>query len=452
MVSVGLQVIYSNACEKGPVLQRFLQFLWEKIEEDNAEIDAANDRLRRQADQQTSDESTPGDSHSLMSIDHHATSSPIPIGGARTGGVQSASSPPESSSLSLLAAASKMAAELRGSLKASPTGKARRDSQTSDHLLPPTAHGPTVADPSSPLSRSSTASSTSSPSPATGGASVALSFGGPPSVVQPRQLQALSHLPTRIIFIDDRLQNCFSVYESLSAHALFDRFYNSTAPTSTATATASHRRHVPTALEVYTCHYQPIELTQHQPAPTNQTKADAAASAAATGEAGPDLELIETQIHHFLTHGEILSDPKGKEMVLQIRSAQGGQMVQAASMAAAVQIATQQLHQAQAEAAAAARERLHQTAAGASTSTSSTSSIDLPSAAGVESPSGSVSSSPVGVALVTASLPGAIMMDDCDVEATTVAIAQTTPNGEHEDVQMAVSTPRHTQQNNAHTR
>jgi hypothetical protein len=50
---------------------------------------------------------------------------------------------------------------------------------------------------------------------------------------------------------------------------------------------------------------------------------DAASSAAAAEkEQGPDLELIETQIHHFLTHGEILNDQKGRDMVALIRQAE----------------------------------------------------------------------------------------------------------------------------------
>ena len=79
---------------------------------------------------------------------------------------------------------------------------------------------------------------------------------------------------------------------------------------------------------MFTCHYAPPELAALHAPPTNQTRVDAAASAAAAAaaaaaatseDAAPDIELIEAQIHHFLTHGEILNDSRGRALLQQLR-------------------------------------------------------------------------------------------------------------------------------------
>jgi len=348
-------VIYTNATDKGPVLSRFLEFLWQSIEEDNHDVLAQNaanvaayeravqahaiavaqanaaqlqrkqppssspslDDLAGQlassstgaaASQQSSDSNANPSPQAMMS---HAVSNPIPIQSAMSTGLgaaaaaaaaqhmapQSTPSPPDGH-LSLLHAAGQVA-QRKGAANGGSGGGARRISRTSDHLLPPSER-----DGLPPLS------------PVTGGSS----GGECPWAATPFQLLPLSLLPTRLIFIDDRLQNCFSVYESLSSAPLFDAYYNHAAKRKTL-------NHVPTALEVYTCHYVPKELQHTQP--TNQTKADAAASAAAAAahqaaaDAQPDLELIEAQIHHFLTHGEILNDAKGRAILAKLREEQG---------------------------------------------------------------------------------------------------------------------------------
>jgi hypothetical protein len=225
-------VIYTNACEKGPVLARFLQFLWGKIEEDNAEL--MKEEERRKMEEEAEEPNSGNSSHSLMSISH-AISSPISILASPPSPLPSTPSPDaaaQQSTLSLLAQASKPVV--------------KKEEQVG-------VRGP-----------------------------------------------HLSHLPTRVIFIDDRLQNCFSVYESLAPQTLFDKFYNGPV-----------RYHVPTSLEVYTCHYVPPELNH----PTNQTKVDAANNAETV-----DVELIECQIHHFLTHGVILNDAGGREQLEKIKN------------------------------------------------------------------------------------------------------------------------------------
>jgi hypothetical protein len=372
-------VIYTNASDKGPVLSRFLEFLWQSIEEDNHDVLAQNaatlaayeramqtyhasvaqavaqqqqvmhkqqppshspslDDLAGQfacsstgavgggggggvagagATSASSDSGnpSPSSSHSLL----HTVSNPIPIHGqvatATSVGATGAHptplatpSPPDAN-MSLLQAASQVAQQrVKGIGGAPQMSGVRRGSRTTDHLLPPSSmgsQGDGVGLAQSPPKLSSAFAT----SPAASSAPAA----AVPSVLR---LHALSLLPTRLIFIDDRLQNCFSVYESLSAATLFDAYYNH-----------QHKRrtlqHVPSALEVYTCHYVPKELEHTQP--TNQTKADAAASAAAqhaqqaAADAQPDLELIEAQIHHFLTHGEILNDAKGRAILHRLR-------------------------------------------------------------------------------------------------------------------------------------
>ena len=277
-------VIYTNACEKGPVLARFLQFLWSKIEEDNTEqAEAWESHLAAISKSPTATSSLDSSptSHSLMRI----ASNPIQITGASHSTAvtpvttpdsdSNGPSPPDhSSTLGLLSAASKAAAlALATNGVQLPPSKKRRDSrsihESEDGLLTPTT---------APL---------------------------PPII---------NLLPSRIIFIDDRLQNCFSCYESLSSN-LFDPYYNETmsSPHTKGALISTSRPNVPSTLEVYTCHYVPPELNH----PTNQTKVDAAASAGET----IDIELIECQIHHFLTHGEILNDSRGRDQLQKIRLA-----------------------------------------------------------------------------------------------------------------------------------
>lgn len=274
-------VIYTNACEKGPVLSRFLSFLWQKIEEDNAEILEAQQMAAAAAAaaniaSPTSAASNSDDEASQASMPNsRAVSEPITIGGDRNLSPLSSvtPSPPEPNcTLSLLAAASKAASSPRAS---GPAHKKRRDSRNSSiHLGLPGHDAMSPIEPDTPPT--------------------------PPHQAIPEHI---NHLPARIIFIDDRLQNCLSVYESLSASTLLNRFYN-----------GSTRHHVPPALEVYTCHYVAPELNHDQP--TNQTKLDAANNP----EPVIDLDLISCQIHHFLTHGEILQDSKGRAMVEHIKS------------------------------------------------------------------------------------------------------------------------------------
>jgi hypothetical protein len=132
----------------------------------------------------------------------------------------------------------------------------------------------------------------------------------------------ISPLPTRIIFIDDRLQNCFSVYESLSSLSLFDKFYN--LPYNDK---KRQHNHLPSALELYTCHYQPAVLCHNIPTSTQTGSVQAALSQQHNPNDSPDFELIETQIHHFLTHGEILRDPDGHAMIKKIRAEQREKLI-----------------------------------------------------------------------------------------------------------------------------
>jgi hypothetical protein len=284
-------VIYTNASDKGPVLSRFLEFLWQSIEEDNHDVLAQNaatlaayeramqtyhasvaqavaqqqqvthkqqlpshspslDDLAGQfacsstgavgggggtgagagAASASSDSGnpSPSSSHSLL----HTVSNPIPIHGqvatATTAGATGAHptplatpSPPDAN-MSLLQAASQVAQQrVKGVGGGAPQmSGARRVSRTTDHLLPPSSmsiHGDGVGLAQSPPKLSSAFAT----SPAA--SSVIQSASAVPSVLR---LHALSLLPTRLIFIDDRLQNCFSVYESLSAATLFDAYYN----------------------------------------------------------------------------------------------------------------------------------------------------------------------------------------------------------------------------------
>ena len=51
-----------------------------------------------------------------------------------------------------------------------------------------------------------------------------------------------------------------------------------------------------------------------------EANVEASAAAAATREdATPDLGLVEAQIHHFLTHGEILNDSRGRALLQTLR-------------------------------------------------------------------------------------------------------------------------------------
>ena len=147
---------------------------------------------------------------------------------------------------------------------------------------------------------------------------------------------------------------CGSQYDSLSASTLFDAFYNNSAK-------RSRLNHVPSALEVYTCHYVPVG--SEAAAPTNQTKADAAATAAANAanaahaEGAVDIALIEAQIHHFLTHGEILNDSKGRALMARLREEEEAvkkRMAEADATAKSLAVAAALEHQRAAAAAASA--------------------------------------------------------------------------------------------------
>lgn len=386
-------VIYTNACEKGPVLARFLKFLWNLIEEENVEIVSNNMKIMSEyqtavqaanAHASANANTNASGSGSVMhgSPKRSGDSSPL-LGGSSlmggsgngVGGVGSnlrnatttSSTPPEPSTptspypMTLLAAASQSAqsraqtqaqaqAQAQSQLHGNETPKQqhqqqqqRRNSKSASYLaLPPpiplqqpqqgSENGGSVASPGSRRSSTPPSPSLSPLSPPRAASPAGSSSATQQQQLQqqpqqPQQLQAISMLPTRLIFIDDRLQNCLSVYEYLSGATLFDSYYNDQSK-------RNRWNHVPKALEVYTCHYCPVELAAV--APTNQTHADAAATAAAAARAAAassptsaatdtirEMELIEYQIHHFLTTTEILSDPVGKTALLKSRQEEG---------------------------------------------------------------------------------------------------------------------------------
>lgn len=241
-------VIYTNACEKGPVLQRFLTRLWKRLKRAEEEDD------EEEMSQQTR-------------FAPHIEGDTIVFEAKNSKG----------SGWKNHREKQKERRSARAQRRLSLSGMDSHNNGGDEQLV--TLNQRSSSASSSP-SRSPNASSSSSPR---------------------RKPKKECPLPKRVIFLDDRLQNCLSVCEGMK-----------TMLPATSIPSNSSKSILPSSLELLACHYAPSELgADHDPVPS-QTRT----------EKSWDEATAKVQLHVFVrSEGRtLLTDQQVKEVLQKLQT------------------------------------------------------------------------------------------------------------------------------------